>query len=293
MRSLLKVGLDPVKDCTPDPKEAMGDSNNMEHDDRERRLEEVMGNEYQSSFPVSQSRTLIHGTSSSGSIQQELLSGKKPDVVERNLLSMAKATELFECYVNELVQHYPVVTFPSGTTASDIRNSKPVLFLAVITAASCKSDPVLYQNLFDEIIHIFADRIFLHGEKSLELIQSMIVTAVWYNPLEADCAGCKFYQYIHMAATMALEIGLDSKTGTFRILQFPNDSSKRDEQGTDCSVVSQQTFDVDMSVKCLCPESELLEPCRTLLACYLNCAAYVIAPDTLEYLCLTNSAVSR
>ena len=54
-------------------------------------------------------------------------SGISPDVVERGILTMKEATELFERYVNVLVPLYPAVIFKPGTTAAEVRESKPIL----------------------------------------------------------------------------------------------------------------------------------------------------------------------
>jgi hypothetical protein len=134
------------------------------------------------------------------------------DVVDRGIISVKIATELFASYSRDLVQHFPGVILPSGSSAAHYRRSKPALFLAIITAASCKYDSELFGTLFDESIKLYAERIFIKGEKSLELVQALSITSVWYCPpksMEINSSNnLRFYQYIHMAATMALDIGL-------------------------------------------------------------------------------------
>jgi hypothetical protein len=153
------------------------------------------------------------------------------------LLSTETSNQLFESYNNDLVHHYPAVLFPKNTSPDEIRKSKPVLFQAVVTAAACQLDSVLFGELFKEMTKVYAERIFINGEKSLELIQSLTLTSVWYCPPDDLCgpSNLHFYQYIHMAATMALDLGIGLVV--------------------DKSVVT-------------------LDECRILLACYLNCAGY-------------------
>jgi hypothetical protein len=155
------------------------------------------------------------------------------------LLSPEQSNQLFESYKNDLVQHYPAVIFPKNATADEIRTSKPVLFQAVVTTASCQLDPNLFRDLFKEMTKIYAERIFINGEKSLELIQSLLLTSVWYCPPDESCGrtNLQFYQYIHMAATMALDLGIGL-------------------------VVDKSTISLD--------------ECRSLLACYINCAGYAL-----------------
>lgn len=69
-----------------------------------------------------------------------------PDVIERGILSLRKATELFDAFVNHLVPHAPVVAFPKNVKLSEIRFDKPVLFLSVITAAAGTMNHALFSN---------------------------------------------------------------------------------------------------------------------------------------------------
>ena len=191
----------------------------------------------QSSIPTSQSNTPDDGDSSSNvrlhSASVEIRGGK-----DFGLLSPKTSNQLFESYNNNLVHYYPGVIFSKNVCPDDIRKSKPVLFQAVVTAAACQLDPVLFGELFKEMTKVYAERIFINGEKSLELIQSLLLTSVWYCPPDESCGSSNlhFYQYIHMAATMALDLGIGL--------------------AVDKAVVT-------------------LDECRSLLACYLNCAGYV------------------
>ena len=50
-----------------------------------------------------------------------------PDIIERGIISMEKAQELVDRYVNDLFPHYPAVLVPPGTRAADLRTERPVL----------------------------------------------------------------------------------------------------------------------------------------------------------------------
>lgn len=189
----------------------------------------------QSSIPTSQTNTPEDGDGSSTLIQAVSVETRRSK--DFGLLSGEMSNQLFESYNNDLVQHFPAVLFPKNICPDDVRKLKPVLFQAVVTAAACQLDSVLFGELFKEMTKVYADRIFINGEKSLELIQSLILTSIWYCPPDESCgpSNLHFYQYIHMAATMALDLGIG--------------------------------LVVDQSVV-------TLDECRSLLACYLNCAGY-------------------
>lgn len=133
------------------------------------------------------------------------------DVVERGILSAEKASELFQRYNTHMMPHMPAVVFPSGTSADDLRRSKPLLFLAIMSASSSES-PHVQRRLVKELMQIFAEKIIITGEKSLEIVQALQVAVIWYWPPE-HFEELKFYQLVHIGAVMALDIGLGRRTG--------------------------------------------------------------------------------
>ncbi|KAG7292679.1 hypothetical protein NEMBOFW57_002716 [Staphylotrichum longicolle] len=126
------------------------------------------------------------------------------DVVDRGILTMALAHELLMRYVNQMCPHLPGVILPPGLTVAELRASKPILFLSVMAAASSEM-PNLQRVLTKEMMLMFADRII-----SLELVQALQVSVIWYWPPERF-EELKFYQMVHIAAVMAIEIGLGRK----------------------------------------------------------------------------------
>lgn len=137
------------------------------------------------------------------------------DVIDRGLLNADLASTLFDRYVQEMAPHMPAVVFPSGTTAADIRKSKPILFVAILAVGAATDHPELAKQLTKEIMQTYAERIINRGEKSLELIQALLVSTIWYWPPE-HFEEVKFYQLIHLALVMGIDIGLHkkSKAGT-------------------------------------------------------------------------------
>lgn len=135
-----------------------------------------------------------------------------PDVVERGLLSMDKATELVDRYTSLLMPHYPAV--PISCPAHELRKTKPILFLAVLAASADTADPVLHFKLNQEIQELYARKITIQGQKSIELIQALCLSILWPYPpkkfsslklytLTANSVNSfkelKFHQQMHMA----------------------------------------------------------------------------------------------
>lgn len=160
------------------------------------------------------------------------------DPIAAGCLSMQYATQLVGLYVSDLAPQRPLVVFASGAIASDLRTSRPTLFLAVLAAAAATLDESLCAKLNDMLLRTYAERIMIRGEKSLELIQALLVSANWfYFPDKYDHV--KFYQQLHMAAAMALEVGL-GETESADMIRAANG------EGLDCE--------------------------RTLLGCYICCS---------------------
>ncbi|CZR50961.1 related to cercosporin resistance protein [Phialocephala subalpina] len=132
------------------------------------------------------------------------------DVVDRGLLTADMAAKMFECYVEKMVPHMPAVVFPAGTTAAEVRKTQPTLFLAILSAASGSNYPELQRQLTKEVMSIYAERVICNGEKTLELIQALHISTLWYWPPE-HFEELKFYQLIHIAAVMAIDIGMGKK----------------------------------------------------------------------------------
>ncbi|KAF2816838.1 uncharacterized protein BDZ99DRAFT_492786 [Mytilinidion resinicola] len=179
---------------------------------------------------------------SPGASESEIAS----DIVSRGLITMDMANEFLNLYREELCDYYPGTLIPDNCTASELRQSKPVLFLSIMAATSQSKGFELSERLFAEVLKVYADRIFIKGEKRLEYVQALVNTICYYTAPGTQ-AQLQFYQYSNMAATMAIEIGIASKPRTHK--QLPQ------RHGEDLVPVSS-------------PDG-LLENCRTILLCYL------------------------
>lgn len=133
-----------------------------------------------------------------------------PDAIDRGVLTLGQANELWVRYTDMMAPHLPAVVFAPGTTAAEIRTAKPVLFLAIMAASSSEL-PSVQRVLTRELMQIFADKVIVVGEKSLELVQALLVATMWYWPPE-HFEELKFYQLVHIAAVMAIDIGLGRKS---------------------------------------------------------------------------------
>jgi len=122
--------------------------------------------------------------------------GTEGDIIDREILTMEDATTAYDYFVESMVHHFPIVVFLSGVTAASVRKSKPVLFLAILNAASGTFESRDLQRTINyELMKVMSDKILMIGEKSLELIQAVQLMMVWYYP-PGKFEELKHYQYV-------------------------------------------------------------------------------------------------
>ena len=186
-----------------------------------------------------------------------------PDVIEKGVISMDKAYELFYRFINELAPDFPGVYFPPETSAAEMRKERPILFLAMLAAGAGNQDPALNLALNQEILQVFATNVAIRGLKSLELVISILISTLWYFPPD-KFEELKFHQYIHMAATMAQDIGLGKKPRVSRVEPsiYTTVMQGRPETSVDPHTPLPNHY----------PDTLSMESRRTILACYLSCS---------------------
>ena len=122
------------------------------------------------------------------------------------------ANQIFDRYVVEMAPHMPAVVFTPQTTAHQIRTTKPILFLSIIVAASVGMMPLEPQEeLTDLLMDTLANSVMRLGGKSLELVQALLISVAWYRPPKRY-EQMNFYQLTHIAATMAIDVGMGKCT---------------------------------------------------------------------------------
>ena len=102
-----------------------------------------------------------------------------------NLMDADTAETIFNRYVNDICPHFPAVPLAPGTTVKEIREKKPLLFLAILAGSSHgNTEQIINQDVQRELTKLlkdqFADIIWRKGEKSLEIVQALQLGVLWY-----------------------------------------------------------------------------------------------------------------
>jgi hypothetical protein len=99
------------------------------------------------------------------------------DIIDRGLISWATAQQLLETYKKDLFWKHPLIYVPDSVTAEELRHTKPVLFLAILAAASVKDHSDISAQLDAEVLQTYATRSVVLSQKSLELVQALMVSS--------------------------------------------------------------------------------------------------------------------
>ncbi|KPM43980.1 hypothetical protein AK830_g2648 [Neonectria ditissima] len=192
--------------------------------------------------------TLLSATSSDGA---------SPDPLSTGLVGHKQAEELYWAFCHSFAPLYPIVHVPESWTYEATRRVRPALFRAILTAASTSTDPSLSPALFVDTGKYLAAKVVVAGEKSLDLIQALLVLSTWQQPPE-KFQGLKFSQHAQMAATMVMDL-----------------QSSNDEQ-----------YKIPEPDQTMMPSDNLLETCRSFPACYFLCSSIALSfrrPSVLRY----------
>ncbi|KAL4919265.1 hypothetical protein BDW62DRAFT_209964 [Aspergillus aurantiobrunneus] len=105
--------------------------------------------------------------------------------------------------------YFPFVLIPAGWTAASMAEDRPFLLLAAVTSASSR-----YYNLQQVLIKVWrgilSDRVIMAAERDLDLLQGILVHIAWFH-FQMDPRSPQTYQYLQMAISMVIDLGLDQQ----------------------------------------------------------------------------------
>ncbi|GFF63561.1 hypothetical protein IFM47457_00409 [Aspergillus lentulus] len=130
------------------------------------------------------------------------------------------AETIFGRYLSTMAPTFPVVVFPQGATAANVRSDNPLLFLAILDVASSGFCALETQRKLRKlIVQAYVHCMLRTDQYTIGLLQALIVSAIWYRTIEPIEPGeqMDIYQISHTAANMALIMrlgeSLNAKSG--------------------------------------------------------------------------------
>jgi hypothetical protein len=132
---------------------------------------------------------------------------------------------LVESYRN-MIDYFPFATLPKETFCRDLLQHRPILMFAVLTVASFDS-ALLQLTLAREFRKVVMVKI-MNGEKSLDLLQGMLVFIAWHHHY-MDAQAVSIHMLLQICIGIARDLGLDHvpSSGSYRTEDTVERESKR------------------------------------------------------------------
>jgi len=120
-----------------------------------------------------------------------------------------KQQDLLHLFTHQAGAAWPVIRLP--TKLDRIRANSPILLLSVlvysVTQETQGTELEVHDELVRETMHILGDEVIGRGQRSLELVQALLVATFWNkSTLRGQQGSC--YQIVQLAADMAIDLGI-------------------------------------------------------------------------------------
>ena len=108
-----------------------------------------------------------------------LADSKTGDIVDRGVITGELVQVLLDRFRANASQQFPFVIIPAAASLETVRQKTPFLFLAV-AATMIFDNPFLQHQLGEEVRQQAFQRILAGTEKSLDLLQGLLIYTAWY-----------------------------------------------------------------------------------------------------------------
>ncbi|KAH7321689.1 hypothetical protein BKA65DRAFT_86585 [Rhexocercosporidium sp. MPI-PUGE-AT-0058] len=128
------------------------------------------------------------------------------DPVSKGFISLTQADDALRTFRSKQ-NAFPFVVVPPNISIDSLRRQRPFLFLAMICCAN-EHNYKLQQHIELELRESLSRRILVNGEKSLDLLQGILIYLTWYHYYfhpERE----QIYQLCQMAVAMTVDLKLD------------------------------------------------------------------------------------
>ncbi|KAH7012358.1 hypothetical protein B0J12DRAFT_446624 [Macrophomina phaseolina] len=133
------------------------------------------------------------------------------DVMGAGLVSSKAAEYYIELYKSNLTPHFPFVVIHPDVSAEQLRQERPLLFLAVLTAAAFGDVPV-QRSLAKRMRDALGQSVAGHGDMSFEMLQALLVHIAWtqFHPHPK-----RYTQYLQFAISVIVDQRLERPPRSF------------------------------------------------------------------------------
>lgn len=124
-------------------------------------------------------------------------------------IPLRRQQEILHLFAQQAGAVWPVIRL--STDLDQLREKSPVLLLCVLTYTVTHNAQGTELEVHDELVrqavHILGEEVIGRGQRSLELVQALLVAAFWNKTTRRGLQG-SCYQLVQLAADMAVDIGI-------------------------------------------------------------------------------------
>ncbi|KAI1433578.1 hypothetical protein GGR50DRAFT_705325 [Xylaria sp. CBS 124048] len=153
----------------------------------------------------------LSGTSSSlsGSTMASQRSKPLANLAIKPQFNLESATKLLACF-RGMLPHMPCLVLPEDATVRSLARDSPFVLLAILAVTS-SSTSLQGHSLYDEEFRkVFGLKFVAGGERSLELLQGILIYCAWY-PFHLRPKNKHAFQYLRMAVDIVHDLELDQE----------------------------------------------------------------------------------
>ncbi|UNI24309.1 hypothetical protein JDV02_010064 [Purpureocillium takamizusanense] len=126
--------------------------------------------------------------------------------------NLASAETLLESF-RSMLSYFPCILLPPDATVSQLAATRPFVLLAILAAASGSRTLQGHSLYDDEFRKVLGLKFVAGGERSLELLQGILIYCGWY-PFHLRPKNKQSIQYIRMAMDLIQDLELDQEFQT-------------------------------------------------------------------------------
>jgi hypothetical protein len=112
---------------------------------------------------------------------------------------------LLSIYTNQLFPRFPFIVIPDGTTPRQMQADRPALMRAIRAVASIRQLPSMREQM-GAIVQHFSHAVFTRSERSLDLLQGILVILGYYHYFCLSHA--HFNNLLHLAFSLVGDMDL-------------------------------------------------------------------------------------
>ncbi|KAI0428223.1 hypothetical protein F5Y09DRAFT_332739 [Xylaria sp. FL1042] len=167
-------------------------------------------NDMSSSPSVSLSGASSSWTESSARIMARQKSKPMLNLGIKPQFNLDSATKLLASF-HDMLPHMPCLVFPEDVDVRSLARNSPFILLAILAVTSCSSSLQGHSLYDEEFRKILGLKFVAGGERSLELLQGILIYCAWY-PFHLRPNNKQAFQYLRMAVDIVHDLDMEQES---------------------------------------------------------------------------------